>query len=237
MSSLNGELAQLASRTRHVLLDFDGPVCQIFAGTPSHAVADELRSELNAAGIDIPQNAAMLDDPLEVFRVVADQGDAEAITAQELLTALEVRAAQTAQPTPGSADLIATATQTGRTVTVVTNNSGAAVAAYLARHHLDQYVTKIVGRDDPDPALMKPSPYQVRYAVGLLQAEPAECVFIGDTVTDVLAGLLGGVAVIGYANKPGKAQALSHAGARAVVTDLADITTALRTTPSPALPN
>jgi phosphoglycolate phosphatase len=237
MSSLNGELAQLASRTCHVLIDFDGPVCQIFAGIPSHAVANELRSELNAAGIGIPQNAATLDDPLEVFRVVADQGDAEAISAQELLTALEVRAAQTAQPMPGSADLIATATQTGRTVTVVTNNSGAAVAAYLGRHHLGQYVTKIVGRDDPDPALMKPSPYQVRYAVGLLQAEPGSSVFIGHTVTDVLAGLLGGVAVIGYANKPGKAEALSHAGARTVVTNLAEITTALRTAPSPALPN
>ncbi len=61
--------------------------------------------------------------------------------------------------------------------------------------------------------------------------------FIGDTVTDVLAGLLGGVAVIGYANKPGKAEALNQAGARAVVTDLAEITTALRAIPSAALPN
>jgi hypothetical protein len=46
-----------------------------------------------------------------------------------------------------------------------------------------------------------------------------------------------GVAVIGYANKPGKAEALSHAGARAVVTDVAEIMTALRAAPSAALPN
>jgi beta-phosphoglucomutase-like phosphatase (HAD superfamily) len=46
-------------------------------------------------------------------------------------------------------------------------------------------------------------------------------VFIGDTETDVLAGLLGAVAVIGYANNPGKAETLSRTGARAVVTDLA----------------
>ncbi len=56
--------------------------------------------------------------------------------------------------------------------------------------------------------------------------------FIGDSETDVLAGLVGGVAVIGYANKPGKAETLSQAGARAVVTDLPEITTALRTVPS-----
>jgi beta-phosphoglucomutase-like phosphatase (HAD superfamily) len=104
--------------------------------------------------------------------------------------------------------------------------------AALTRQHLDPYVEKIIGRDDPDPARMKPSPYRVRIAVGDLGAEPEDCVFIGDTTTDVLAGLLGGVAVIGYANKPGKAAALSHAGARAVVTDLAEITTALRAEPS-----
>lgn len=54
--------------------------------------------------------------------------------------------------------------------------------------------------------------------------------FIGDTETDVLAGLLGGVLVIGYANKPGKVE--TRARARAVVTDLADITAALRHTAS-----
>jgi hypothetical protein len=94
----------------------------------------------------------------------------------------------------------------------VTNNSEAAVAAYLVQHHLDAHVGKIIGRDDPDPALMKPSPYRVRIAVGSLRAEPGDRVFIGGTVTDVLAGLLGSVAVIGYANKPGKADALSQAG-------------------------
>lgn len=237
MASHDGELAQLARRTRHVLIDFDGPVCQVYAGTPDHEVADRLRASLRAAGIDIPTAAAGLDDPLEVFRAVADLSAQDAITAQQVLTSLEIHAVQTARPTPGAADLIVTATQTGRTVTVVTNNSGAAVTTYLGQQHLGPYVGKIVGRDDPDPALMKPSPYRVRIAVSSLRAEPEDCVFIGDTETDVLAGLLGGVAVIGYANKPGKAETLSHVGARAVVTDLAEITTALRDTPRIALPN
>jgi phosphoglycolate phosphatase len=237
MPARNGELDTLARQARHVLIDFDGPICEIFAGTPSHAVADELRRQLRAVCIDIPPAAATTDDPLEVFRAVADHGDQADARAQALLTALEVQAVQTARPARGSADLIVTATLTGRTVTVVTNNSTAAVTAYLTRQHLDPYVGKIVGRDNPDPALMKPSPYRVRIAVADLGAEPEDCVFIGDTTTDVLAGLLGGVPVIGYANKPGKADALSDAGARAVVTDLAEITTALRSTPSNALPN
>jgi beta-phosphoglucomutase-like phosphatase (HAD superfamily) len=46
----------------------------------------------------------------------------------------------------------------------------------------------------------------------------------------VLAGHLAGVAVIGYADKPGKVQALADVQAAAVTTDLAEITTALRNT-------
>jgi hypothetical protein len=44
-------------------------------------------------------------------------------------------------------------------------------------------------------------------------------------------GILAGVAVIGYASKPGKNEALAHAQATAVISDLQDITTALQTTP------
>jgi hypothetical protein len=47
----------------------------------------------------------------------------------------------------------------------------------------------------------------------------------------VLAGRLAGVAVIGYADKPGKAQALADVQAAAVTNDLAEITTALRDAP------
>lgn len=48
----------------------------------------------------------------------------------------------------GSADLIVTAYRTGRTITIVPYNSGAAIAAYLAHHSLTSYVRAIVARDD-----------------------------------------------------------------------------------------
>jgi phosphoglycolate phosphatase-like HAD superfamily hydrolase len=50
---------------------------------------------------------------------------------------------------------------------------------------------------------------------------------IGDSATDVLAGRLAGVPVIGYASKPGKVQALMDAQTEAVVADLSQITSAL----------
>ncbi len=94
----------------------------------------------------------------------------------------------------------------------------------------------MLGRDH-DPAKMKPSPYRVRIAVMSLEADPRECVFVGDSSTDVIAGRLAGVPVIGYANKPGKDGTLNRAQADAVTTDLADITAAFRASNRAALPN
>jgi phosphoglycolate phosphatase-like HAD superfamily hydrolase len=65
-------------------------------------------------------------------------------------------------------------------------------------------VDGIVGRDESDPELMKPSPYLVRGAVSILDAHPAECAFVGDSTSDMLAGRLAGVPVIGYADKPAR---------------------------------
>jgi HAD superfamily hydrolase (TIGR01549 family) len=165
------------------------------------------------------------DDPLEVLRLAATISPEAAVSAQQLLTAFETRAIATAQPTPGSANLIIAARQTGRTVTIVSNNSGAAIAAYLADHQLTRYIR---ARDDHDTERMKPDPYLIRAAVGILDADNTECAMIGDSETDVFAGLLAGVPVIGYANKPGKAKAVADVQATTVTTDLADITAAPR---------
>jgi phosphoglycolate phosphatase len=122
---------------------------------------------------------------------------------------------------------MATAQATGRTVTIVSNNSSAAIVAYLEDHKLTRSVTGIVGRDDADPALMKPSPYRVRMAISQLDADPGSAFLVGDSTTDVPAGRLAGVAVIGFANRPGKADLLVRAGANAVTTRLSDISNAL----------
>jgi len=229
-------IERIISRTRHLFLDFDGPVCAVFAGTPASQVAEQLRRTLRAAGFTIPPEVIGESDPLEVFRAIARIGPEAAATAQQLLTTFETRAVATAQPTPGAADLIVAAYRSGRTVTIVSNNSTAAIRKYLADNRLSDYIGAVLGRDD-DPDLMKPSPYRVREAVGILDADPHECAFVGDSPTDVLAGRLAGVPVIGYTSKAAKADALIRAQADAVTTDLAEITTALRAAPHAALPN
>jgi HAD superfamily hydrolase (TIGR01509 family) len=220
-------LQRIVTRTRHLLLDFDGPICSIFAGMSDDTVAKKLRRRLAAVGVAIPAEVRSVSDPLEVFRAVAARSRDVGQRAQRELTLLEVQAVTTARPTDGAAELITTARQSGRSVTIVSNNSGQAVAAYLDGHRLTRYVSAVIGRDDPDPAHMKPSPYRVRQAVQMLQAAPAECVLVGDSVSDVTAAHAADLAAIGYANKPGKDEQLAQAGADAVITRLADLTAAI----------
>ncbi len=85
-------IGQIIKGTRHLLLDFDGPVCSVFAGTPASDVASQLRYALQAAGFSLPGYAQEETDPLEVFREAAKLSPAAAAVAQQLLTAFEARA-------------------------------------------------------------------------------------------------------------------------------------------------
>jgi phosphoglycolate phosphatase-like HAD superfamily hydrolase len=224
-------LREIIGAARHVLLDFDGPVCWLFAVTGAAEVAAKLREGVQAAGFPVPGEASDESDPMAVFRAVSTAAPQAAATAHRVLGELEKRAAETARPTPGSAELIAAARRSGRTVSIVTNNAVTAVSAYLGGHGLAGHIGLIVGRDDAGHEGIKPSPYPVREAVGRLEAEPAECVLVGDSDEDVRAGQQAGVPVIGFAYRAGKIGAMARAGPDAVVTDLTGITTALDAAP------
>ena len=174
-----------------------------------------------------PRRFVRLSDPLEVFRAITARGRDVGQRAQRELTLLEVQAVITAQPADGAAELITTARQSGRSVAIVSNNSGQAVATYLKQHRLTRYVSAVIGRDDPNPAHMKPSPYRVRQALEMLRAAPGECFLVGDQVSDIIAAHAADLAAIGYANKPGKDERLAQAGADAVITRLADLIDAI----------
>ena len=148
-----------------------------------------------------------------------------------MLTSLELQAIATALPTPGAAELIREARETGRGVAIVSNNSEAAICAYLDLHQLAEHLALVLGRHSDDPDLMKPSPYLVRAAVGILDTEGRYCVFVGDSPSDVLAGKLAGVPFIGYAPNPAKTRNLAAAGARTLTASMNEIRTAIRGLP------
>ena len=224
-------LAAVIRQTRHLFLDFDGPICSIFAGLKPETVAAELRDILTAQDIPLPADIAATTDPFDVFTYAATISPELAATVEAVMTELELAAVPTADPTAHVHDVITSCRESGRTLTIVSNNSAQAVHAYLTRHALDGPISTVIARSKPDPALLKPSPHLIDQAVTANKATPAECTLVGDQVTDILASYEAGTHSIGYANKPGKVEVLTDARADTIVTSLTHLALALRARP------
>lgn len=223
-------LGAVIGRTRHLLLDFDGPICSIFAGLPAPVVADRLR-EVIPGDVQIPDSIADTPDPMEVFSWSATISGALAARIEAELAEQEVTAAITAEPTPYLDEVVIASRESGRSLAVVSNNSGRAVRTYLARHGLTDSIPVVMARTSHDPSLLKPNPYLIKRAAEVLIAQPGSCTLVGDSTTDIEGARLAGVRSIGYANKPGKSDRLTAAGADAVITSLAELVLRLRPVP------
>lgn len=220
------KLAELLADTEYLLLDFDGPVCSVFAGRSSRSIAIELINLLHTANALVPAGLDDTSDPLEILRHAATV-DAQLLERVERhLRAAEVDATHTATPTPHAGDLIDAWRGRGRRAAIVSNNSSAAITAYLTTHAID--VDLITGRTSPNPSLLKPSPHLVAEAMRALDADadPAAYVLVGDSVSDVVAAREAGIRSIGYANADGKRRVLSDAGAAIVVDNMATLSQA-----------
>ncbi|WP_435974029.1 HAD family hydrolase [Streptomyces sp. Qhu_M48] len=224
-------LIETLANARVLLFDFDGPVCDVFAGLPAPEVARELTALLSAQDEAAGAKAAQTDDPIEVLRIAheADTGLGQKI--EQALTAAEVRAVAVAgQPTPGAAEAFQAARSAGRGVAVVSDNSAECVQAFLKLHGLEEYVTKIVGRPAEQPHLMKPNPFPLITAAEQMHIDVTSCTLIGASLTDIQAAHAAGATVIGYANKPHASDQFTEAQADVITEDMHAIADALTTT-------
>jgi phosphoglycolate phosphatase-like HAD superfamily hydrolase len=228
MSTQTADLHAIIDQTANLFLDFDGPICHIFARLPDRAVADELRAFAERHGLLLTGTVAENSDPLAVFRAIGDARPDLILEAEATLRAAETRAVATAEPTPYAVDVMAACRETDRIAVIVSNNSRTAIQTYLDAHDLAWYVKHIEGRTNPDPALMKPDPYPVRTAMSMFAAMPMATTLVGDSVTDIQAARAAGVHSIGFANKPGKRETLMAAGAEVVIDTMAHLAAALR---------
>ncbi|MEU9505416.1 HAD family phosphatase [Micromonospora sp. NPDC048170] len=221
---MSADLGRLLGGVGAVLLDFDGPMCSIFAGYPAPQVAAELVDVLRRHGVDVPPDLASEPDPLEVLRRTGEAGD-QGLTrvVEDALCAAERRAVETAEPTPYGREVIVAARQAGMPVAVVSNNSAGAVSAYLTAHRLAAYVSPVVGRAYADPDRMKPNPEPILQAVRAVREPASRCVLVGDSLSDIEGARAAGVGVIGYANRPPKVERFRAAGADAVIASMSEI--------------
>ncbi|MFD6095038.1 HAD family hydrolase [Nocardiopsis flavescens] len=216
-------------RCRAVLLDFDGPVCDAFAGYPAPQVARDMVARATDAGVSFPSELSGEPDPMEVLRrlfKVAPEWHSEA---ERVLREAEVVSVAEALPTPGAIEFMEACRETGRPLVMVSNNSPEAVVAFLEKHGLAKLATGVFGRSRLSPELMKPNPHLLEAALEALAAAPGDCLMVGDSLTDIEVAKEVGVPVAGYANKVGKAKRFQDLGSDVVTENMMELATQIRT--------
>jgi beta-phosphoglucomutase-like phosphatase (HAD superfamily) len=218
----SADLARLVASKSTLLLDFDGPICSIFAGYPAPQIAEELRGIVRDHGLPVSPQLAATDDPLAVLRQL-DHTPLTRVIATALQQA-ETNASDSAAPTPGGHEVIRAATASGRHVAIVSNNSEEAVHAYLKRHALLAHVGTVAARyNEMPPSLMKPNPHLVLRALDGIGASPVDGVLVGDSVSDIEAARATLLACVGFADDRTKLESLRAAGADALITDMREL--------------
>ncbi|MFF3316988.1 HAD family hydrolase [Streptomyces sp. NPDC003035] len=224
------QLPAVLANAQVIFFDFDGPVCDVFAGLPAPQVAKQLTALVSSQDAAAGAKAAETDDPIEVLRIAYEASAELGEEVEQALTAAEVEAVTVAgPPTPGAVEALQAAHTSGRPVAVVSNNSAECVAGFMELHGLGEHVAKIVGRPTGQPHLMKPNPFPLITAAERMHMDVTNCTLIGDSLTDIQAAHAAGTTVIGYANKPHKADLFAKAQADAITDDMQAIADALTT--------
>ena len=217
-------IRSILGTTEALLLDFDGPVCSVFAGFPAPVVADQLRDILPGSGQNIPDDVRDSADPFDVLFYAVKLGPSEGRYVEAAFRAHEVEAVQSAEPTPGAHELIRTWKAANRSLAIVSNNSESAIETYLDFHGLRGGVDLISARRNADLHLLKPNKHLVTSAAQALGASPADCTFVGDSLTDAEAANAARVRFIAYVNKPGKMEGFMSGDLDAITTTVSLLT-------------
>lgn len=194
--------AQLIAESKGLLLDFDGPVCDVYAGSDPARIAREV-----AAAFDLEVET---DDPLDLItHAIATGGPVDAI--HHALTMTEIEAVRTATETPGARRLLE---EYHGPVAIVSNNATGAIDAWLTRTGLRSSIEVITGRD---PRHMKPDPRSLEIAIETIGCQPEGCIFVGDSMSDIEAALRADVPMIALANRQPKRRAFEQHGSALII--------------------
>jgi phosphoglycolate phosphatase len=208
------------------LLDFDGPVCDLFPAGSGSIIGDRARTPIRAAGVVLPEPIASTVEHLKILRYVATHFPDVLEDVEQAAVQGEIEAVRNAPITPGAAEFLAACGRTGRPVVIVSNNAAAAVELFLDRYDL-KGVAAILGRPYARPDLMKPSPHNATQALQLLGRSPAACCMIGDEPTDIQFAHAAGLTSIAYAKSARHEDRLRAAGPQALTHAMRAITDCL----------
>ncbi|MFF4254849.1 HAD family hydrolase [Streptomyces sp. NPDC001663] len=219
-------LRRLLESTQAVLLDFDGPVTDLFKDISTEPIADEIKGVVRRLWGALDQDVDDSKDSHGILQRLRDMYDRpspaprgrEALKlAEDIVTRHESAAVETAAPTPHVTRLVTALRQLPRRLAIVGNNAAAPVRRFLELQGLQKEFEAVLGRDPNELRHMKPDPDCLNRAVEHLGLAPSECLFIGDQLTDLQASLAAGTRFLGYDPTTKRAPEMRRLGAVWVV--------------------
>jgi HAD superfamily hydrolase (TIGR01549 family) len=211
-------LRSILGNAELTLLDFDGPLCDVFAGLPAPNVARQLEK---IAGVSFET-----DDPLDVLERAASRQLDLIQTIEDELIAAEVRAVSCSSPTVEGVEFLRLCLSRKMRVGIVSNNSAHAVHVFLDNLGLSGTVAPVVGRAFRHPELMKPNPWPIRTALTKAEVSARSAVYVGDSLSDIEVAQAVSMPCVAYANKPGKRERFEVTSA-VVIDNMSELTAAL----------
>jgi HAD superfamily hydrolase (TIGR01549 family) len=227
-SNMLTDLDAVLTSVDALLLDFDGPICTLFANYSPCVTGADARMALSAQGIGLPDELRETQGALALLKWAESHAPSAVPAIEEIQELAEERAVGNATPTPYSFTSIVAAHACGLKLAIVSNNSPKVIARYLGMHGMSGYFTVISGRDKGDASAMKPCPALLMRAASALRIPIGRCAMVGDAMTDIAAAKRAGARSVGYAGDDASASALAGAGADAVIKSMAMLASALQ---------
>ncbi len=170
-------------------------------------------------------------DPFAVLSFAATISPDLAARVESELADQEMAAVATAAPAGYIHELVSSCRESGRSVSVISNNSARAVQSYLERNSLDGPIGLVLARNSADMLIREGD--LIDAAIAALETAPAACALVTASASALEAASLTGTHALGYARMPGSRETLTAAGADTVIRSLADLVLRLRARPLP----
>ena len=113
------------------------------------------------------------------------------------------------------------AAQSEYALTIVSARDAATTGAFIDQFDLRDYFLEII--TSQTCKFTKPYPDPIQYAARVMGLEPRDCLMIGDTTVDILAGKRAGAQTVGLLCGFGTKRELQKAGADVILSDLEEL--------------
>ncbi|MBG0854274.1 HAD-IA family hydrolase [Streptomyces spinoverrucosus] len=219
-------LTELLRGTRAVLLDFDGPVTDLFGDASTAPVADEIKDLARAIWGALDPDVEACEDSHGILRRLRDMYDRPAPAprsrtaldrAEAVVTRFEYEAVRSARPTQNIGELVDALVNLKLPLVIVSNNAEGPVWEFLKSVGLQSKFADVVGRDPHELLHMKPHPSSVNRALRHLRVPPPACLLVGDQITDLQAAHAAGTRFLGYTPSPARAAEMAARRADGVI--------------------